>query len=240
MPDAITVALRVEGGTTQDPSAALLELTEPLARRLLARVDQVTALCAEDPEIRHVTLRGAQLTWLNSSWEDASPDATELSDEELLDDEWSEVSAERLAEIRAVLAADPEVETRVEGEALIVGPEGVSWRSYPKHGGETFVTATLSREDLVELSRLWKLADTPPAPDPEDRDYLERAFGYGTLDHLAGVLHDRTDDGTSHADIKRAMAAFGPEALWDTVVGPMLDRLETVLELGARAEGAER
>lgn len=71
----------------------------------------------------------------------------------------------------------------------------------------------------------------PGDPAPSDDDYLERAFGYGTLDHLAEVLADRLDDGTDVAEIRRRMDAYGPEALWEGLVGPLLARLEDALGL---------
>src|SRR6266704_4732841 len=77
----------------------------------------------------------------------------------------------------------------------------------------------------------WIWCGLPPAVHPGDRmptddDYLERAFGYGTLDELAGVLADRIDDvgvaGVAGvAEIKRRMAAYGPDALWEGLVGPL-------------------
>jgi hypothetical protein len=78
----------------------------------------------------------------------------------------------------------------------------------------------------------------PGDPVPSDNDYLERAFGYGTLDHLAGVLHDRIDDEdtASLEQIKQRMAEFGPDALWDGLVGRLLDRLEDALGLRGEEE----
>jgi hypothetical protein len=72
-------------------------------------------------------------------------------------------------------------------------------------------------------------------PDPTDADYLRRVFGYGTLDDLAQVLFERlggAGDVIGAAEIKRRMAAYNPDVLWEAEVGPLLDRLEATLGLG--------
>jgi hypothetical protein len=92
----------------------------------------------------------------------------------------------------------------------------------------------------------WIWCGLPPAahpgdPVPSDDDYLERAFGYGTLDELAEVLADRIDEpgAADVAEIKRRMAKFGPDALWEGLVGRLLDRLEDALGLrGEEQAGA--
>lgn len=60
--------------------------------------------------------------------------------------------------------------------------------------------------------------------------YIGDNFGYGTLDELAQVLADRTD--IDVGEVTRKMVAYGPEALWEGIVGPMLDDMEATLELG--------
>jgi hypothetical protein len=84
-----------------------------------------------------------------------------------------------------------------------------------------------------------QLARPAPAstPAPEQLNYLEQVFGYGTLDDLAEVLTTRIDDHdvADVAEIKRRMATYGPDALWDEEVGPMLGRLESLLGLDKKA-----
>jgi hypothetical protein len=72
-------------------------------------------------------------------------------------------------------------------------------------------------------------------PEPTDGDYLDLAFGFGTLDDLAQAVFERLgadDDVASVAEVKRRMAAYGPDALWERVIGPMLGRLEAALGFG--------
>jgi len=79
------------------------------------------------------------------------------------------------------------------------------------------------------------------APKLSDGDYLHRTFGFGTLDDLAQVLFERSFDADDSiadvTEIKRRMVAYGPQVLWETVVGPMLDHLEGALALDQKRPG---
>jgi hypothetical protein len=80
-------------------------------------------------------------------------------------------------------------------------------------------------------------SDAGLATRPGLEHYLRHQTGYGTLDHLAEVLWERTGapDTPSVADIKQRIIDYGADALWDTLVGPMLDRMEEALELHLRS-----
>jgi hypothetical protein len=122
---------------------------------------------------------------------------------------------------------------------LLLGKVTRAW--HPFQRGEYYPDRCAAKLPAPGTHMGWIWCGLPPAvhpgdPVPTDGDYLERAFGYGTLDHLAGVLHDRVDDEdmASLEQIKRRMAEVGPEALWEGLVGRLLDRLED--DLGLRSE----
>ncbi len=145
MSHILTIALRVSGAVdSSDPAAALLELTGPLGRKLLARMDQVGQLHTADPEVLSVDRAGYQLTWLV----DVEP---RLDEHELLDDAWALLEDDRAAGIRAAIDQDPELQARIDAPVLVCEPDRVCWRCYPKHGDETFTTPDLRRDTLVEL-----------------------------------------------------------------------------------------
>src|SRR6266542_166775 len=86
-PDTLTIALRVSGAVDSlDPAAALLELTGPLGRKLLACMDQVGQLHADDPDVQSVDRTGYHLTWLV----DADPP---LDQNELQGHDWALLEA---------------------------------------------------------------------------------------------------------------------------------------------------
>ena len=62
-------------------------------------------------------------------------------------------------------------------------------------------------------------------PDYSDPHYFAKSAGYSTLDDLVAVLEER---GSKKAtDIRKAIDVYGPDELWNSIVGPMLDRIET-------------
>ncbi len=144
-PDTLTIALRVSGAVDSlDPAAALLELTEPLGRKLLACMDQVGQLHADDPDVQSVDRTGYHLTWLV----DADPP---LDQNELRGRDWALLEGERLASILGAVQRDPELEARVDAPVLVCQADRLSWRCCPKHGDEVFTTPDLRRDTLVEL-----------------------------------------------------------------------------------------
>ena len=146
MPDTtLTIALRVDGAVSfSDPSAALLDLTGPFGRRLLAGMDQVSQLRAADPAVVSVDRVGYHLTWLV----DVAP---RLDEQELLDDDWAPLEDNRVAAIRDTIDRDPELRARIDAPVLVCEPDRLSWRCYPRHGDETFTTPDLRRDTLLDL-----------------------------------------------------------------------------------------
>jgi len=145
VPATLTIALRVNGAVdSSDPAAALLELTGPFSRKLLAHMDQVGQLRAADAEVLSVNRAGYHLTWLV----DVEP---RLDEHELLDDAWALLEGDRVAGIRDAIDQDPELQARIDAPVLVCEPDRVSWRCYPKHGDETFTTPDLRRDTLLEL-----------------------------------------------------------------------------------------
>jgi hypothetical protein len=145
MPDRLTIALRVDGAVDcRDPAAALLEVTGPLVRTLLAHMDQVGELRTADPEVLTVDRRSDQLTWLV----DVDP---RLDDNELLDHAWAVLEGDRLTAIQAAIASDPQLQADYDGSVLVCWCDGLSWRCYPKHGDEIFTTPELRRDTLTHL-----------------------------------------------------------------------------------------
>jgi hypothetical protein len=145
VPATLTIALRVNDAVnSSDPAAALLELTGPFGRKLLAHMDQVGQLRAADPEVLSVDRAGYHLTWLV----DVEP---RLDEHELLDDAWALLEGDRVAGIRDAIDQDPELQARIDAPVLVCEPDRVSWRCYPKHGDETFTTPDLRRDTLLEL-----------------------------------------------------------------------------------------
>jgi hypothetical protein len=152
MPDTLTIALRGHGAVdASDPAAALLALTGPLGRRLLAYMDQARDLQAqcEVPEegVLSVDRLGRHLTWLV----DVEPP---LDQHELLRHDWVVLEAERLTSILHAIQLDPQLAAAVDAATLVVGPDRISWRSYPRHADEeftTFTTPELRRDTLNEL-----------------------------------------------------------------------------------------
>jgi hypothetical protein len=143
--DTLTIALRVNGAVSfSDPSAALLDLTRPFGRRLLAWMDQVSQLRAADPDVLSVDRAAHHLTWLV----DVEP---RLDEHELLDDDWAPLEDNRVAAIRDAIDRDPELRARIDAPVLVCEPDRVSWRCYPRHGDETFTTPDLRRDTLQEL-----------------------------------------------------------------------------------------
>ena len=127
----LTIVLRVNGAVSAlDPAAALLELTEPFGRRLLAYMDQVGQLHAADPDVLSVDRLGHHLTWLV----DVHP---RLDEHELLDQSWALLEGERVTSIRDAIDRDPELEAYVDAPVLVCEPDRVSWRGHPKEGDET-------------------------------------------------------------------------------------------------------
>jgi hypothetical protein len=151
MADTLTIALRVKGAVlASDPAAALLELTAPLGRRLLAYMDQVRDLQTQSEvpleEVRSVDRGGSHLTWLV----DVAPP---LDQNELLRHDWALLQGDRLASILAAIEAAPELPAKVDAATLVVGPDRISWRSYAKHSDddEPFITPDLRRDTLADL-----------------------------------------------------------------------------------------
>lgn len=141
----LTIVLRVNGAVSSlDPVAALLELTEPFGRRLLAYIDQVGQLHAADPDVLSVDRLGHHLTWLV----DVHP---RLDEHELLDQSWALLEGERVTRIRDAIDRDQELEAYVDAPVLVCEPDRVSWRGHPKEGDETFTTPDLLRDTLLEL-----------------------------------------------------------------------------------------
>ena len=151
MPDVVTIALRVTGAVCAlDPAAALLELTEPSARKLLGYMDHVRheRLAATGADVVSVTRVGDQLTWLV----DAEP---RLDEHELLRHDWAVLEDDRAASIRGAIDQHPELEARVAAPVLVCHPDHLSWSCHPKHGGRTFYTPGLGRGALLAaLTRL--------------------------------------------------------------------------------------
>lgn len=152
MADTLTIALRVNGAVdANDPAAALLELTGPLGRRLLAYMDQVRNLQIQtevpEEDVLSVDRVGRHLTWLV----DVEPP---LDQHELLRHDWVVLETERLASIRHAIQVDPQVAAAVDAATLVVGPDRISWYSYPRHSDEAFpvfTTPELRRDTLSEL-----------------------------------------------------------------------------------------
>lgn len=145
MAESLTIALRVSGAVDyRDPSAALLELTGPVGRGLLAHMDQVGYLHAHDRDVLSVDRMGYHLTWVA----DVEP---RLDEHELLDAAWAVLDDGRLTAIRAAIGQAPELEALIDTPVLVSAPDRVSWRCYPKHGSEAFTTAELCRDVLIEL-----------------------------------------------------------------------------------------
>jgi hypothetical protein len=152
MADTLTIALRVNGAVdASDPAAALLDLTGPLGRRLLAYMDQVRDLQAQaqDPQegVLSMDRLGPHLTWLV----DVEPP---LDQHELVRHDWVVLEAERLASILHAIQGHPQVAARVDAATLVVGPDRISWYSYPRHSDEAFpvfTTPELRRDTLSEL-----------------------------------------------------------------------------------------
>jgi hypothetical protein len=156
MPDTLTIALRVNGAVDAgDPAAALLDLTAPLGRRLLAYMDQVRDLQTQEPVpeegVRSVDRRGSHLTWLV----DVDPP---LDHHELQGHDWALLEGDRLAGILHALEVDPAVAAAVDAATLVVGPDRISWYSHPSrwyshpsHGDEAFTIPELRRDTLADL-----------------------------------------------------------------------------------------
>jgi hypothetical protein len=150
-----------------------------------------------------------------------------------IDEADARLLAHALRTLSAVFGED--AETRQRRLALL---GKVTQARHPFRPGEPYPDRCAAKLPAPADHMGWVWCGLPPAahpgdPVPSDDDYLERAFGYGTLDHLAGVLADRLN-GTGAADvteIRRRIAAYGPDALWEGLVGRLLDRLEDALGL---------
>lgn len=148
MPDTLTIALRVRGAVlSSDPAFALLEVTQALGRQLLAHLDQIAQLHAEDERVRSLERTGDDLTWLA----DVDPP---LDQHELRRRTEAVLEGERLAGILHAVDRDPELQASIEDPVLVCHQDGTLWwRCYPRYSDDdvVFTTAYLSRDTLMGL-----------------------------------------------------------------------------------------